>query len=56
MLLKPMFADSRLATRLNRSKPLVEAMRLVLQEQPPRVAGRSTIAEAIRYALSRWTP
>jgi transposase len=56
MPLKPTFADSRFATRLNRSRPFVEAMRLVFEEQPPLVAGRSTIAEAIRYALSRWTP
>jgi hypothetical protein len=35
---------------------VVEAMRLVFEEQPPVGAGRSTIAEAIRYALSRWTP
>jgi hypothetical protein len=56
MPLKRTFAHSRRATRLNRSKPLVEAMRLWFEEQPPIVAGRSTIAEAIRYALSRWTP
>jgi transposase len=44
----------RLAARRNRSKPVVEAMRLWFEEQLPLVPGRSTIAEAIRYALSRW--
>jgi hypothetical protein len=44
----------RLAARHNRSKPIVEAMRLWFQAQLPLVPGRSTLAEAIRYALSRW--
>jgi transposase len=44
----------RLAARHNRSKPVVEAMRLWLEGQLHLVPGRSTLAEAIRYALSRW--
>jgi transposase len=44
----------RLAARRNRSKLVVEAMRLWFEAQLPLVPGRSTIAEAIRYALSRW--
>jgi transposase len=44
----------RLAARHNRSKPAVDAMRLWLEAQLPVVSGRSTLAEAIRYALSRW--
>jgi len=44
----------RLAARHNRSKPIVEAMRLWFEAQLPLVPGRSTLAEAIRYALSRW--
>jgi transposase len=44
----------RLAARHNRSKPIVDAMRLWFEAQLPIVPGRSTLAEAIRYALSRW--
>jgi transposase len=44
----------RLAARRNRSKPIVDAMRLWFEAQLPLVPGRSTLAEAIRYALSRW--
>jgi transposase len=44
----------RLAARQNRSKPVVEAMRLWFEGQLPLVPGRSTLAEAVRYALSRW--
>jgi transposase len=44
----------RLAARRNRSKLIVEAMRLWLEAQHTPLPGRSTLAEAIRYALSRW--
>jgi transposase len=44
----------RLAERRSFSKPIVEALRAWLEAQLPRVSGRSTLAEAIRYALSRW--
>ena len=44
----------RLAARHNRSKPIVDAMRLWFEAQLPLVPGRSTLAEAIRYALARW--
>jgi transposase len=44
----------RLLARRNRSKPMVDAMRLWFEAQLPLVPGRSTLAEAIRYALSRW--
>jgi transposase len=44
----------RLAARRNRSKPVVEAMRTWFEAQLPLLSGRSTLAEAIRYALSRW--
>jgi transposase len=36
------------------SGPIVQALHAWLEAQLPRVAGRSTLAEAIRYALSRW--
>ena len=47
-------ADARKQVRQQRSKPLVEALHLWLQAKLAAVSGKSTIAEAIRYALSRW--
>jgi hypothetical protein len=47
-------ADERRQTRQRRSKPLVDALRLWLEAQLAAVSGKSTIAVAIRYALSRW--
>ena len=44
----------RLAERRTFSRPIVRALHAWLEAQLPRVAGRSTLAEAIRYALSRW--
>jgi transposase len=44
----------RLAERRSFSRPIVQALRTWLEAQLPRVAGRSTLAEAIRYALARW--
>ena len=41
--------------RRSRSRPLVTALRGWLQTQLPRLAARSRLAEAIRYALTRWT-
>lgn len=47
-------ADERRQARQQRSKPLVDALRLWLEAQHAAVSGKSTIAAAIRYALSRW--
>ena len=44
----------RLAERRSFSRPIVEALRDWLEAQLPRIPGRGTLAEAIRYALSRW--
>ena len=44
----------RHAERRSFSRPIVQALHAWLEAQLPRVAGRSTLAEAIRYALSRW--
>jgi hypothetical protein len=44
----------RLAERRSFSKPIVQALHAWLEAQLSRVAGRSTLAEAIRYARSRW--
>ena len=47
-------ADARQQARQQRSKPLVEALQVWLQAMLATVSAKSTIAEAIRYALSRW--
>lgn len=44
----------RLAARRSFSKPIIDSLRAWLGTQLARVPGRSTLAEAIRYALSRW--
>lgn len=44
----------RLIARRRRSKPDVADLKTWLEAQLAQVAGRSTLAEAIRYALSRW--
>ena len=43
----------RLAARRTRSKLVIDALRIWFEAQLPLVPGRSTLAEAIRYALSR---
>jgi hypothetical protein len=47
-------AEERRATRQERSKPLVDALHAWLTAQLERVSGKSTLAEAIRYALRHW--
>lgn len=44
----------RLAERRLRARPLVDDLRLWLDRQLPQIPGRSGLADAIRYALSRW--
>ncbi|MBM3564472.1 MAG: IS66 family transposase, partial [Alphaproteobacteria bacterium] len=44
----------RLAERRSFSRPIIEALREWLEAQLSQISGRSTLAEAIRYALSRW--
>src|SRR6267142_1382961 len=44
----------RVAERRSFSRPIVQALHSWLEAQLARVAGRSTLAEAIRYTLSRW--
>ena len=48
-------ADARRAVRQQRSRPLVEAMHTWLTAQLERVSGRSTLAQAMRYALNHWS-
>jgi transposase len=47
-------ADERRRVRQLRTKPLVEAFKTWLEAKLAIVSGKSTIAAAIRYALSRW--
>ncbi len=47
-------ADNRRSVRQQSSRPLIEAMHTWLTEQLERVSGRSTLAQAIRYALNHW--
>ncbi|MFG1275168.1 IS66 family transposase [Xanthobacter flavus] len=44
----------RLAARRQHSRPLVAELCAWLEAQLAQVSGRSSLAEAIRYALSRW--
>ena len=46
--------ERRLALRQESSRPLVDALRAWLEGQLPTLAARSKLAEAIRYALTRW--
>ena len=45
----------RLAARQAQSKPIVEAMEKWLEAQLPLLPQRGKLADAVRYALSRWT-
>src|SRR5260370_7457065 len=47
-------ADERRQARQRHTKPLVDNLHLWLEAQLAAVSGKSTIAGAIRYALSRW--
>jgi transposase len=47
-------ADERRQVRQRHTKPLVDNLRLWLEARLAAVSGKSTIAGAIRYALSRW--
>ena len=46
--------DERRRVRHERASPIIEAMRPWLDARLATVSGKSTIAEAIRYTLSRW--
>jgi len=47
-------AEERQRARHEKSRPLVEALRIWLNEQLGRIPGASTLAKAIRYALNHW--
>lgn len=46
--------DQRLAVRVAHTAPLMSDLRDWLNATLPRISGRSDLAKAIRYALSRW--
>ena len=46
--------EVRKATRAQTSRPVIQALQPWLEDRLRAVAGRSPMAEAIRYALSRW--
>jgi transposase len=47
-------AEQRRCARQQRSKPILDALKPWLEHQLGLVSGKSKLAEAIRYALSRW--
>jgi hypothetical protein len=47
-------AEERRAARQQRSRPLVEALQPWLREKLSLISQKTKLAEAIRYALSRW--
>jgi transposase len=46
--------DDRLATRAAKSAPLLAELRTWLEKTQRRISGKSDLAGAIRYTLSRW--
>jgi hypothetical protein len=47
-------SEERLAVRQERTRPLVEALQSWLREKLSLISQKTKLAEAIRYALSRW--
>ncbi len=48
-------ADERRAVRQQKTKPLVDSLKTRMEAQLAAVSQKSTIAEAFRYALTRWS-
>ncbi len=48
-------ADLRCAVRQEKSKPIVDALFRLLSARLPLVSAKSKLADAIRYATTRWT-
>ena len=48
-------AEARRAVRQQKSKPIVDALFRLLTARLPLVSAKSKLADAIRYATSRWT-
>jgi hypothetical protein len=47
-------SDQRTSVRQAESRPLIDAMKSWLEGELGRVSGKSTLADAIRYALRHW--
>ena len=47
--------DRRAAARHEHARPKLDGLRAFLQTALARISGKSTLANAIRYTLSRWT-
>jgi transposase len=47
-------ADIRLATRIERSRPLLDAFKAWADAQRRRVSGKTALGKAFNYALGRW--
>jgi transposase len=47
--------DHRVAARQEHARPRLDGLRTFLDTSLARVSGKSSLAQAIRYALSRWT-
>ena len=47
--------EHRLAERTKYARPLLDQLRTFLDTSRTRISGKSSLAEAIRYALTRWT-
>lgn len=47
--------DRRAAARQEHARPLLDQLRAFLDASLARISGKSTLAQAIRYSLSRWT-
>jgi transposase len=48
-------ADERCAVRQQKTKPLIDSLKTWMEAQLSAVSQKSTIAEAFRYALTRWS-
>ena len=47
--------EERVVLRLTHAKPLFDELEQWLQAQLPKISGKTPLAQAIRYALSRWS-
>jgi transposase len=47
-------SEARLAVRAEHGAPLFADLKRWMEQTPPRISGKSKLAGAIRYALSRW--
>jgi transposase len=53
--IRGLLPDARARIRQAETRPLVDAMKTWLEQELGRISAKSTLAEAIRYALRHWT-